>query len=283
MEQVSPPTLSHYRMGGVIGTGGGSVIYYVEELKTGKKFALKYVERLSAKHARFFEQVAAEHVLGQKVKHPVLRKTFKLERRGFLATNAMLLFMEYCEGRPLASLQQAEPSRMLLSLTKAAEGLRAIHRMGFVHADLNPKNILVGAHGVVKLIDYGQSCKVGTAKKRVQGTIDYIAPEQLLKAPLDPRTDVFTLGACLYWAVTRKTIGAPAVQAKAERRIGAREFPAPNELNGLVSDSLNELILRCLEESPSDRPANVDEVLGEMHQEVRELLHAETHVASDEA
>ena len=210
-------------MGGVLGTGGGggSVIYLVEEIKTKTRYALKYVERQTAKHQRLLDQVAAEHALGKNVKHPVLRKTHKLERRGLLATNAMLLYMDYVEGRALQTFQQAESSRVLLALAKAAEGLRAIHRMGFVHADLNPKNILVRGKNV-RLIDYGQSCKVGTPKKRVQGTIDYISPEQLMKTPLDSRTDIFAFGACMYWAVCRKTIGPPAIQAKGNKRIGSR-------------------------------------------------------------
>jgi serine/threonine-protein kinase len=178
-------------------------------------------------------------------------------------------------------LQQTEPSRALLSVAKAAEGLRAIHRMGYVHADMNPKNILLSKTGEVKLIDYGQSCKIGTAKKRVQGTLDYISPEQLLKAPLDPRTDVFTLGACMYWAVTRRTIGNPSLQAKGERRIGSRDIAPPDELNGLVSESLSDLIMKCLEENPSDRPRNIDEVVGDLHQEVRDLLHAEAGLTEE--
>ena len=279
MDEISPPTLKGYRMCGALGTGGGSVIYAIDEIKTGKRFALKYVEALSARHRRFFEQVTAEHNLAKNVKHPVLRKTFKLERRGLLTTHAMLLYMDFVDGRPLTALQHSDASRALLALAKAAEGLRAIHRMGYVHADLNPKNVLVGKKGEVRLIDYGQACKIGTAKKRVQGTIDYISPEQLVKAPLDARTDVFSLGACMYWAVTHKTIGPPSVQAKGGRRIGSRDFPPPMEVNPLVAEGLNTIIMGCLEEVSSDRPSSIDEILQELHQEVRELLQAEAAAA----
>ncbi|MCH7475883.1 MAG: hypothetical protein IIA27_14605, partial [Gemmatimonadetes bacterium] len=130
MDEISPPTLKGYRMCGALGTGGGSVIYAIDEIKTGKRFALKYVERLSARHARFFEQVTAEHNLAKNVKHPVLRKTFKLERRGLLTTNAMLLYMDFVDGRPLTALQHSDASRALLALAKAAEGLRASHHAG---------------------------------------------------------------------------------------------------------------------------------------------------------
>src|SRR5207253_76651 len=80
---------------------------------------------------------------------------------------------------------------------ETAKALQALHRQGFVHCDLKPNNILLGPTGQVKVIDLGQACPVGTAKKRIQGTPDYIAPEQVKCIPVSVRTDVFNLGATL--------------------------------------------------------------------------------------
>jgi serine/threonine-protein kinase len=77
----------------------------------------------------------------------------------------------------------------------AAQGLRAMHQMGYAHCDIKPNNILRSESGQVKVIDYGQSCRIGTIKERIQGTPDYIAPEQVARRPISVQTDVFNLGA----------------------------------------------------------------------------------------
>ena len=72
-----------------------------------------------------------------------------------------------------------------------ASAMGHMHSMGFIHADMKPNNIIVGSkNGAVKVIDFGQSCSIGTRKARIQGTPDFIAPEQVKLRPLDARTDV---------------------------------------------------------------------------------------------
>jgi serine/threonine-protein kinase len=77
-----------------------------------------------------------------------------------------------------------------------------MHKGGFVHADVKPGNIMVMADGNVKIIDFGQSAPIHQAKPRIQGTPDYMAPEQANKQRLDARTDIFGLGAALYRILT---------------------------------------------------------------------------------
>ncbi len=273
MRHVRPPSVPGWEVISQIGQGGGSIIYEVRDVKTGDVCALKYVSREMEKGSRFFEQVEAEHRLGQKVGHPNLRKTFRIRKRGLLATQELYLWMELVYGRPL-SRKGDDFSRPLLALLKAGDGLRAIHRMRYLHADFNPKNVMVADDGTVKLIDYGQSCPVGTTKKRVQGTLEFLAPEQATKGVLDHRTDIFNFGATLYWALTGQTIGLPLPEAKGNRRPGSRSIPSPKTLNRRVSDTLESIIMTCLAESPGDRPESMDEILGDLHVELRECLMA---------
>ncbi len=271
ISQLSPPKIPGYDILSQLGQGGGSIIYHVIETKTGQAQALKFVSREMGKGSRFFEQVEAEHRLGQKVTHPNLRKTFKLRKKGLLATQELYLWMELVEGRPL-SRRGDDFSRPLLALLKAADGLRAIHRMRFIHADFNPKNVMIADDGTVKLIDYGQSCPVGTVKKRVQGTLEFLAPEQATKGVLDRRTDVFNFGATLYWALTGQTIGLPLAEAHGKRRPGSRNIPKPSLLNKRIGQDLEDILMRCLAENPSDRPDAMDDILGDLHVELRECL-----------
>jgi len=273
MDHIAPPKIPGYEVTQQIGRGGGSIIYEIKETKTGKISALKFVSRQMEKGARFFEQVEAEHRLGQKVNHPNLRKTFQLRKKGILAVQEMYLWMELVQGRPL-SRKSEDFSRPVLALLKAGAGLQAIHRLRFIHADFNPKNVMVADDGTVKLIDYGQSCQVGTVKKRVQGILEFLAPEQALKGMLDVRTDIFNFGATLYWALTGQTIGLPMVEAKGGKKPGWRKITPPHVVNTRVSQTMSDIVMKCLAENPSDRPASLDEILGDLHVELRESLFA---------
>ncbi len=273
MDQIPPPKIPGYDVLQQIGRGGGSLIFEVREQKTGKNFALKFVSRLMEKGSRFFEQVEAEHRLGQKVNHPNLRKTHQIRKKGLLTVQEMYLWMDLVYGRPL-SRKSDDFSRPVLALLKAGDGLRAIHRMRFIHADFNPKNVIVADDGAVKLIDYGQSCTIGTIKKRVQGTLEFMAPEQTTKGVLDHRTDIFNFGATLYWALTGQTIGLPAIESKGGRRAGSRKINPPRTINPRVSEGMSEIVMRCLAEAPNERPSSMDEILGDLHVELRESLLA---------
>jgi eukaryotic-like serine/threonine-protein kinase len=271
MDHIQPPKIAGWEVTQQIGRGGGSLIFEVKELKTGKVQALKFVSREMEKGARFFEQVEAEHRLGQKVNHPNLRKTYQIRKKGILTVQEMYLWMDLVQGRPL-SRKSDDFSRPVLALLKAGDGLRAIHRLRFIHADFNPKNVMVSDDGTVKLIDYGQSCQVGTIKKRVQGTLEFLAPEQATKGMLDIRTDVFNFGATLYWALTGQTIGLPIVEAKGGHKPGWRKISPPHAVNPKVTQAMSEIVMQCLAESPGDRPASLDEILADLHVELRECL-----------
>ena len=115
--------------------------------------------------------------------------------------------------------------------------------------------------GMVKLIDFGQSCPIGTVKDRIQGTPDYIAPEQVQRQPITPRTDVFNLGATMYWVLTRRHIptmipkGEPGTVVKSDNTC-----PAPREINPQVPPALSGLVVGCVQARPNDRPESMEQV-----------------------
>ena len=140
---------------------------------------------------------------------------------------------------------------------QAAQGLRAMHQMGYVHCDIKPNNILRNDEGQVKVIDFGQSVKVGTVKERIQGTPDYIAPEQVDRRPVSLQTDIFNLGASLYWALTGKTIPTLyTVNKKGDNSfLLARPIETPERPEPAVPRPLSNLVMECVATSPSKRPA----------------------------
>ena len=138
-----------------------------------------------------------------------------------------------------------------------------MHQMGYAHCDIKPNNILRNDTGKVKVIDFGQSCKIGTVKERIQGTPDYIAPEQVARRPISVQTDVFNLGATLYWALTGKLIPTLyTVNKKGEQQLPARHAirhaggPQPQGPAGGVEPGDGDD-----QHEAQKRPADMDEVI----------------------
>jgi serine/threonine-protein kinase len=173
-------------------------------MRTGKDYTVKIVKIVNPEDTAIIDLLRTEYAIGSIVDHPVIRKVYELRMmRQRLRVRGAILFMEYVDGMSLSDKEFRKPLDDILRIfTESARGLDAMHRSGFVHADLKPSNIMVDLEGVVKLIDLGQSSKMNEAKVRVQGTIDYMAPEQVQRGLMDRRTDVFGLGATLHRVLT---------------------------------------------------------------------------------
>jgi serine/threonine protein kinase len=145
-----------------------------------------------------------------------------------------------------------------------------MHQQGFVHCDIKPNNILINKSGTIKIIDLGQSCAIGTIKTRIQGTPDYIAPEQVRRKTLGPKTDIFNLGATMYWALTGKN--APTLIPKKTLLAskngvgfnGSTKCPAPHELRRQLPIGISKLVMDCIKGDPAERPASMGEVMSRL-------------------
>lgn len=258
-------TLLHYEVLERLGEGARSVIYAVRDPNTRNILALKHVVRSETKDLRFVEQMEAEFEISRQFKHPALRRTFelKINKSMLLKINEAFLVMEYFDGKPLETGLPTGMIEIIDTFIQAAEGLKAMHQMGYVHCDIKPNNILRDNFGKVKVIDFGQSCKIGTIKDRIQGTPDFIAPEQVVRKPVTIQTDVFNLGATLYWAVTGRHIPTLyTVNKKGENSflLDTRITP-PTELNPRCPLPVSNLIIECISTNPSRRPADMDAVI----------------------
>jgi serine/threonine-protein kinase len=130
-----------------------------------------------------------------------------------------------------------------------------------VHCDLKPSNILINNAGHVKVIDLGQACANGTAKKRIQGTPDYIAPEQVKCLPVSFRTDIFNFGATMYWSLCGRKMPTLFTAGKGENAILSDDLiPSPRQLNPLVPETLSNFVMECTRLNPNKRPADMSEV-----------------------
>lgn len=254
-----------------LGQGAASVVYLAHDPKTRQVYALKHVHRGSAKDDRFLQQAMYEYKVASQLDHPNIRRIHRLDKKArmFVHVTDVFLVMEMLDG---VSMDRKLPKTFDDAVTiflQTADALKHMHSRGFVHADMKPNNIMVvsGVAGPIsKIIDLGQSCVVGTVKPRIQGTPDYIAPEQVHRRAITERTDVYNLGATMYYVLTGKTVPSAlstrpdALVNRLDDELIPRAAPAA-ELNPRIPPKLNELVMNCIEINPEDRPMNMTNVI----------------------
>lgn len=256
-----------FRVLSEIGRGAASVIYLVQDPKTKQIWALKHVQKRNAKEQRFLDQAEMEQKIASSINHDSIRKIPKLIKKGsLLNTRELYLVMEFVDGVSLHEEIPTKLDQVIDVLRQTAHGLAQMHDAGFVHADMKPHNVIVGhdfdGNPTAKVIDLGQSCKTGTVKERIQGTPDYIAPEQVRRGEITPRTDIYNLGATMYWVLTGKNIPT-AMGLRSDSLTSAvdeTKIPAPaplRQINPEVPERLEQLVLDCVKIRPEDRPADM--------------------------
>ncbi|MFC1737961.1 serine/threonine protein kinase [Planctomycetota bacterium] len=256
-----------------IGTGARTTIYKAKDLETDENVALKRAVYKEPQDSRIFEQMETEYKVASRIKHPYVRKCFRLEKiRRMFKVKEMLLSMELFDGQSLEEGPTLSLVDVIVVFRMVASGLNAMHHQGFVHSDIKPNNILINKSGSIKIIDLGQSCKIGTVKPRIQGTPDYIAPEQVKRKPLGPKTDIFNLGAAMYWALTGHTI--PTLIPKKDNfgRTIPQEKRPPREMRKQIPVGLSNLVMDCVEDDSQDRPDNMMTVVSRLDLMVHSLL-----------
>jgi serine/threonine protein kinase len=248
-----------------LGQGGASIVYLAQDMRTKQVWALKHVHRGSAKDDRFLQQALYEFKVASKLDHPNIRKIVRATKRREMLVHLsdVFLVMEMLDGVSMDKRLPKTFDDAVLIFIQVADALRHMHSRGYVHADMKPNNIMVvpGQNGpIAKIIDLGQSCEIGTVKPRIQGTPDYIAPEQVHRRAITERTDVYNLGATMYYVLTGKVVPS-ALSTRPDALISRLDdvlIPPPTpaiDLNPRIPPKLNELIMQCVAVAPEDRPA----------------------------
>jgi serine/threonine-protein kinase len=249
-----------------LGSGARSTIWSVRDRRTNRLVALKRIFKQGGDDGRFLDQALNEYHVASQFDHPNLRKYYRLRRvRQWLRVVELHLIMELCPGQSCQARRPEGLDETVRVMMATAEALCHMHAQGFVHADMKPNNLIVADDGTVKIIDFGQSCPIGTIKPRIQGTPDFIAPEQVHRRPLDGRTDIFNLGATLYWILTGQPI--PTILPKSDdaiQLVAEMKVRRPEDINPQVPPVLSRLVLDCIEPTPSRRVGSMKEVLSRL-------------------
>ncbi|MBN1941710.1 MAG: serine/threonine protein kinase [Phycisphaerae bacterium] len=255
-----------------LGTGARSAIWEAREKSTGRTVALKRTFKHHGDDNRYFEQAINEYEIGSRLQHSSIRRVYSLQKiRALFSIRELHTFLELCRGE---TLEKRRPETFLEAchiFLQIAEAMHEMNTRGYVHADMKPENIVVDEKGHPRIIDLGLSCPIGVAKARIQGTPDYMAPEQLIKWPLDARTDVYNFGATLYWVLTGEA--PPTVIPHQERSLsrGQKVAVPAHVLNPRVPQQLSRLVSDCIHIEPSARLGGMDAVASRLQTAIRDL------------
>jgi eukaryotic-like serine/threonine-protein kinase len=261
--------LGPYEVLAALGAGGMGEVYRARDSRLGREVAIKVLpaERLADedRRQRFVQEARAASALN----HPNIVTIYEIES----AEGFDFIVMEYVPGHTLDDLiakQRMSLGELLRIAIPLADALAAAHAAGIVHRDLKPANVMVTPQGVVKVLDFGlakllHEDAAGPEQARadaetirilpgaVAGTPGYMSPEQAVGGPVDPRSDVFSLGTLLYEMATSRRPFPGSSRAERMTALLKEQPRPPSEIAGSVPRELDRLILRCLRKEPERR------------------------------
>jgi serine/threonine protein kinase len=266
-------TISHYRITAQLGSGGMGVVYEAQDLTLGRRVALKFLPPDLAKDAAALERFQFEARAASALNHPNICTIYAVENEA----GQSFISMELLEGQSLDAKLGNGPlplDRLLDFGIQLADALDAAHAKGVVHRDIKPANVFVTPRGQIKVLDFGLAKLTRFAEPAMEtvatlagpgpahltspgstvGTVAYMSPEQARGEVLDPRTDLFSLGAVLYQAVT-----------------GC--LPFPGNTSAVIFHAILQLDPVPVTEHNSELPPKLDEILAKAFEKDRELRY----------
>jgi TolB-like protein/tetratricopeptide (TPR) repeat protein len=248
-----------------VGEGGMGQVYKALDTEIDTKVALKLIAPEIASSKRTIERFRNELRIARTISHKNVTRMFDLGKEA----GNYFITMEYVEGQDLGGMMAMAKQLSLGTAVGIARqvcaGLAEAHRLGVVHRDIKPGNIMIDRNGNVKIMDFGiarsAERKGMTEAGALVGTPGYMSPEQVEGKTVDHRSDIYSLGIVMFEMLTGKLpfTGETPLEAAIKRTWEAP--PDPKELNVLIPDSLVQAIMRCLAKDREKRFQHVEELL----------------------
>jgi serine/threonine protein kinase/tetratricopeptide (TPR) repeat protein len=269
-------TISHYRIVSKIGEGGMGEVYLAEDIKLGRKVALKILPPEFAKDKERMSRFVREAKSASALNHPNILTIYEIdetESGHFIAT-------EFIVGETLRERARSVPitlSEALDIATQTASALAAAHHAGIIHRDIKPENVMVREDGLVKVLDFGlakltaggMSDQEGLTRIHsdeqpgmIMGTVAYMSPQQARGQVVDRRTDVWSLGVVLYELLSGRQPFRGDTPTDTLANILQRE-PEPLNFAALPPD-LDQIVGKMLAKDLEARYSTVADVVADL-------------------
>ena len=265
-----PPTrLGRYEIVKRVGRGGMGTVYLARDPRLDRTVALKVLAEFSESeiHERFLREARAVAAL----RHHNIVTVYDIgedEGQPFIA-------MEYVEGETLAAFIARKPptpvDRKLQIATELCTALLYAHRVGIIHRDVKPGNIMLAEDGSVKILDFGLARWVVDANSlgltqtgTLMGSPHYLSPEQISGQPVDQRSDIFAVGAVFYELLTYQKAFPGESMATVLHRIMSADPTPVRAISADLEPELEAIIGRALQKAPADRYSTLQEMLQDL-------------------
>ncbi len=269
--QLGRRKLGAYELVGHVGAGGMGEVYMGEDVRLGRRVAIKILPPSMAGRPRLLERFEREARVLATLNHPNIVTIHSVEED----EGIRFLTMELVEGKTLRETipQGGLPLEDFLRIaTEMTDALAAAHERGVIHRDLKPANVMITRDGRVKILDFGIAKVSGHEQTPLSedgmlfGTVPYMAPEQLTDGTADARSDLFSLGIVLFEMLTGQH---PFPVDGTLARISAileHEPPPLGSLREDLPEGLTRILARCLAKTPDERYRTAGELRAELEE-----------------
>lgn len=259
--------LNRYRLVERLASGGSAEVWRAEDEQLGRPVAVKRLHPHLVPDEASRKRLAAEARAAAGLSHPVVVGIYDIDATG----DAPAIVMELVEGESLSARTARDgplPPREAVAITAdLAEALFHAHQRGVIHRDVKPGNVLLGADGSTRLVDFGIAHSLAESAERltqtgtVIGTLSAMAPEQLAGGEITPRTDLYGVGVVLHEAL----IGRPPYPASSPLALAEAQRAGPPDMSD-VEPALAAVVAACLAYDPGDRPLHAGALAAALRQ-----------------
>ncbi len=276
-------TISHYKILGKIGEGGMGVVYEAEDIKLGRRLAIKFLSETAARDPLALSRFQREARAVSSLNHPHICTIYEIdewENRPFLALELLRgsTLSKHIAGKPVP-----EPKMLDVGI-QVASALEAAHSQGIVHRDIKPANIFITESGPAKVLDFGlaklantphlsdssETMAIGSVESStgtgiIVGTVAYMSPEQVRGMEIDHRSDIFSFGAVLYEMATGKQAFGGTTSGVVFASILNANPPSAIKYNRDLAAPWDGVLSRALEKDLSLRYQTMSDFKAELH------------------
>lgn len=259
-----------YKLVRRIGEGGMGTVYEARDVLKGSSVALKVLRKGLGVDKSYVHRFSREISAAERLEHPNIVITLNCGTM----KGIQYLAMEYVDGETFKTTieldKQVEEKKALRIVLDVARALQHAHKLGLVHRDVKPENVLITKEGVAKLADLGLSKSVYgdsqlTQTGEIVGSPNYISPEQAKgQREPDPRSDWYSLGATFYHALTGKQPFAAASPLDAMMLHIKGKLANPKELNPKLSDAAVQIVVKMMAKEAGERYQSAAEVIEDL-------------------